>query len=114
LDFKQIISIKADGLTYRDKEGTIQFIDFQNCRINFTKYMMKENALTEEDRIEVERKTRCIALRDAFSKPMYIEFLSDPPLRIEFKKKLFKDPYKEFRSLVEIIHKNGWKTFDLG
>ncbi|WP_214629715.1 hypothetical protein [Paenibacillus agaridevorans] len=114
LDIKQIISITDAGLNYQDNEGQTHFIDFHKYRINFSKFMMKENDLTEEDRIDLEQRTNCIALRDAFTKPMYIEFFSEPPIRIEFKKKLFKDPYKEFRKLVDIINEHGWKTFDMG
>jgi hypothetical protein len=90
------------------------FVDFETCRQNFTKWLQLENNLTEEERNKLELQTRCVAIRDAFEDPKYIEFFSVPRIRIEFKKRLFKDDYKEFRKLISMLNEVGWKTFDMG
>ncbi|MHA6484109.1 hypothetical protein ACX1C1_19630 [Paenibacillus sp. strain BS8-2] len=108
------MSITTDGFTYQNHTGENMFVDFESCRHNFTKWLQIENNLTEEERSKVEVQTRCVAIRDAFEDPKYIEFLSEPRIRIEFKKKLFKGEYKEFREFVLKINEVGWKIFDMG
>jgi hypothetical protein len=111
---KKIISITTEGLTYQDKEGHTGFINFEECKKNFSKWLQEENELTDEETNELEKRTRCVAVRDAFEDPKYIEFFTVPRVRFEFFKSLFKDDYKEFRALDFKIKEVGWKTFDLG
>lgn len=110
----KIISLTPSGLTYADDEGGPISVDFHECCIGFTKYLQKERGLTEEERRKLEQQTKTVALRNAFAKPMYIEFLCDPPVRFEFKRRLFRNPYTEFNRINSVIQGAGWKTFDLG
>ncbi|MFD0675241.1 hypothetical protein [Cohnella sp. GCM10027633] len=110
----RILSITSTGLTYQSQTGQNVFVDFELCKTNFAKWLQIENELTDEQTNELEQKTRCVAIRDAFEDPKYIEFFSEPKLRIEFKKSLFKDDYKKFRKLDFKINEVGWKTFDMG
>ncbi|MDQ0059984.1 hypothetical protein [Paenibacillus harenae] len=110
----RILSITPSGLIYQSLSGQTVFVDFEQCKQNFTKWLQFENGLTDEETKELEMKTRCVAIRDAFEDPQYIEFISEPKVRFEFKKTLFKDEYKEFRKLDLKINEVGWKTFDMG
>lgn len=111
---KKIISILPEGLTYQNGEGDQIFIDFEECRINFLKWLQKENERTDEEMKNLNEKTKCVAVRNAFEEPRYIEFFTEPRVRFEFKKSWIKDSYKEYRSLNTKIIEAGWKTFDLG
>lgn len=111
---RKMISLTPSGLTYADDLGRPIFVDFHECCIGFTKYLQKERGLTEEERRKLEQKTKTVALRNAFAKPMYIEFLCDPPVRLEFKRKLFGNPHSDFSRINSELQDAGWKTFDLG
>jgi hypothetical protein len=114
LDNKKIISITQERLRFETSENKVFFVDFNKCRIGFSKFLQKENDLTEEERLELEQRTKCVALRDAFAEPMYIEFFSDPPVRFIFNMRIFKEPYREFIRLDNTIIETGWKKFDMG
>jgi len=114
LKSKKIISITSEGLTYQNNDGQTYFIDFEECKKNFSKWLQEENELTDEETMHLENRTKCIAIRNAFEEPKYIEFFTFPRVRFEFIKSLFKDDYKEFRKLDFRINGVGWKTFDIG
>src|SRR5262245_26288824 len=100
---KQILDIKADGLTYVDDEGNKQFINFAECFENYfheatsPEYIERMKELNPqmqwdkegvENYIEKRRRWREIADRCILGKPWadgpYIEFHTEPPIRFDF------------------------------
>ncbi|WP_337103280.1 hypothetical protein [Paenibacillus sp. YIM B09110] len=110
----RIVSITPSGLTYQSLTDQNAFVDFELCNQNFTQWLRVQNELTDEETVELERNTRCVAIRTAFEAPKFIEFFSEPRVRIEFEKSFFKNDYKQFRKLDFKINEVGWKTFDMG
>jgi hypothetical protein len=104
---KKIISISETELLYYDSDGNERKINFEECRKNFYKHWQGDNYTIEDD-------DRCVAERNSIATPPYIEFYSNPPSRIEFKRIIiFKSSYKKMGKLRDLIESVGWKTFDL-
>jgi len=117
----KILSITSDGLVYLDDQEE-KFIDFKTCRRNWVQYVnhsgdFKTTGLSERD-------TTCVAWRDFFSKPPYIEFFTQPRTRFEFFapptffERLLGRPargwVRDFIDMQLQIGSAGWASFDLG
>jgi len=104
---KKILSISEAELHFLDSDGKEQKIDFEECRKSFYKHWQGEAYLIQDE-------DRCVAERNSIADPPYIEFYSDPPSRIEFRKGLFlKSSYKKMCKIRDLIESVGWQTFDL-
>ncbi|MDO3412471.1 hypothetical protein QWJ34_22090 [Saccharibacillus sp. CPCC 101409] len=83
---KKILSIEAEGLSYKDEQGTEKFIDFASAAYFYSKLLQEWNGLDEKERITLERRTKCVALRDGTAKPIYVKFLAETPVIFEFER----------------------------
>lgn len=118
----KITSISYKGLKYVDNNNEEMLIDFHECRKNWVKYMntseyFEASKLKEDD-------TVCVAWRDAFHEPPYIEFFSEPKIQFiyPYKRTFYEwirnmssyEGYWYFRETCIEIERYGWTTFDLG
>ncbi|MFC4777149.1 hypothetical protein ACFO9Q_10185 [Paenibacillus sp. GCM10023252] len=118
----RILKILNNGLLYLDENSSETFIDFEVCRRNWITYINKSEDFEITELTEEETKT--IGWRDAFNKPIYIEFFSEPRTRFiyPYRRNLYEwirnrhgmKAYKFFRKTCISIEENGWTTFDLG
>jgi hypothetical protein len=110
------------GITYRDATGTVYSFSFTECRSNWANYV---NTSQEFSATTVtEQTTLCVAWRDFFANPPYIEFFSEPRTRFEFQKpqswfEWLRFPNarrwrEDFLILQHRIHAVGCKSYDLG
>lgn len=114
MKYKDIIKINEEGLYYKDVNRTEKFIKFEDCRREFVRCMVEKNHLSSEIELELNQQSKIVAWRDATAKPMYIEFLSHPPIRFDFPRSILSvDPYQKFSKLQRAIINVGWRTFDL-
>jgi hypothetical protein len=114
MKYKDIVQINEKGLLYKSEERVERFIDFESCKNRFVDQMAEQNQLSLEAVNELKLQSITVAWRDITAKPMYIEFLSDPPVKIEFPRTIFGyKPYRNFSKLKQDINDAGWATFDL-
>jgi len=106
---KRVVNFDRDGFEYLGSDGVRRHISFEECRKNWADFV---NTSGEFKNIRIpSQETSCIAWRDYFAKPPYIEFFSKPHLRVEFTwTSIF--PRKKFQEMVEKINALGWKTYD--
>ncbi len=110
------------GITYRDATGTLCSFSFAECRRNWTNYV--NTSADFQTTVVSEQTTYCVAWRDFFASPPYIEFWTEPRTRFEFHKPQswlewlrFPDTRrwrKDFLALQHQISSVGWKSYDLG
>jgi hypothetical protein len=118
----RIKTINEKELTYIDHTNVEKNIDFYECRKNWIHYMNNSNEYTISNL--TENDTVCVAWRDAFHNPPYIEFFTDPKIRFIFpyKRSFYEwvrnlhssQGYNYFRRTCIEIENNGWSTYDLG
>jgi hypothetical protein len=120
--YSSIKVINTRELIFIDQNHEEKHIHFTECRDNWITYVNHSheyatNNLTRND-------TVCVAWRNAFSKPRYIEFFTEPKTKFiyppkkalyEWMRKFCSDSgYKAFRKTCIDLENNGWTTFDLG
>lgn len=96
IDGNRIITVTQGGLLYRDYAGTIQWIDFRQCRDTWL-------AQCEQPTKTDYRYTGCRTPRKA--EACYVRFFSSPPVIIHF----HNDGRRQL-DLIVPLSKAGWFT----
>lgn len=117
----RIIKMSTKELIFLDLNDEEKHINFCECRNNWVQYI-NNSEITKNDLSEYH--SRCVAWRDAFSKPPYIEFFTEPKTKFiyPYKRTIFErirktrsnKGYKIFRKTCRELENYGWTTFDLG
>jgi hypothetical protein len=117
-----IVKVHRKGITYKDENNELLEIDFYECRRNWIKYVNTSEEVVADDLSE--DSTNCVAWRDIFASPGYIEFFELPRIRFQFNdrrniyewllKKQSSKGRNHFIKLQIEIQELGWTTYDLG
>lgn len=120
-NYKNISKVDRTGIEYVDSKGEKQFIDFENCKDNWVRYVNASGDFWGYR--STKEEVSCVGWRDIYAEPAYIEFFSNPKIKFIFpyKKTIFGklikaysgQMYREFNKLQQQIIEGGWTTYDL-
>jgi hypothetical protein len=119
---EHVLAITEQGIRYLDDDGVVNFIDFAMCRANWVRFVNESAEFATTNLGEDE--SRCVAWRDAFHAPPYIEFFTEPRTRFEVVPPptsirrlvycLVDRRRQQFSHVQHAIRNAGWTSFDLG
>jgi hypothetical protein len=109
---KTFKSITHDALEFIDDEGKLHRVDFRICRKNWVEWV---NVHDPRPTIIIEDETNCVGEGNSMGSPMYIELFSEPRVRFEIRKRLFRPRprYPQYFNLKRRFEQVGWCTLDL-
>ena len=104
------------GLYFVDESREKHFINFAECRENWTAHRIASDEFPNFDQeVAQNYKGNCVADRDAFAQSPYFKFYTVPPTFIEFPRRRFFSRHRQhFLKLQLDILNAGWTTYDLG
>lgn len=115
MNYLCIISVTHEGLTYRDESKNVVAIHFQECAENYRNYVLTSDEFNVKDPEEHMQETpNCVGWRDVTAKTQFIEFFSQPRVKIEFRSNWRTwDTRTKFLELQNKLCVMGWTTLDL-
>jgi len=121
VDYRQILSLNGEGITYVDDNGQKEFVSFVRCKDSWVNAARK-NWLGDTESVNWGA-SRCVGECIGATNPMYYQFYGENGLlRITFDadrswwRKLFAVPpatLLAFQRLEEQIKKAGWSIFHI-
>lgn len=80
---RQIITVTAGGILYRNSEQVVSWIDFRRCHVNWL--ASRQDTTTAADK-------RCVGIHDtAQAVWLDVEFYTEPRIRFEFRSYALRD-----------------------
>jgi hypothetical protein len=107
-----IKQIDSDYLDVIDRNGSSHRISFAECTVGWLEYVRKSSDFNTES--QDLTMSKCVAITHKISPDIFIEFFSNPRVKLtfEFSLKLLR-PGKAFDHVKNLIHAKGWKTYDI-
>ncbi len=104
----KLLSVSNSGIEYLDADGEQSQIDFQVCRRN---WINNRSVKLEDMKPEqAEWHSDCVGIRNIIGKPPYIEFFSEPHVKLIFDN--VKTGREDFLNLQMQLWDLGALTFD--